>query len=138
MTRVIGVGSPFGADRLGWLAIDHLAGMSLPGCELIKLDRPGSCLLAHLRGLRKAVVIDAVALDTSPGGVSLLSFADLQRMLAPPSSHGFGLAETLALGAELGELPPALHLIGIHTGKDLVAPPRLDVAALDALLMPLL
>jgi hydrogenase maturation protease len=138
MTRVIGVGSPFGADRLGWLAIERLAGRLPPGCELIKLDRPGSSLLVHLRDSARAVVIDAVMRDDAPGSASLLSLDELERLPAPPSSHGFGLAQTLALGASLGELPPEFHLIGIHTGADPARLPALDVAALERLLLPLL
>ena len=120
------------------MAIDALAGRLPDGCELLKLDRPGSRLLAHLRDTPRAVVIDAVMLEQAPGGASLLSRDDLERLPDPPSSHGFGLAQTLALGASLGELPSVLHLIGIHTGADPTQLPALDVAALERLLLPLL
>ncbi|MCU7844512.1 MAG: hydrogenase maturation protease [Candidatus Thiodiazotropha sp. (ex Monitilora ramsayi)] len=138
MIRVIGVGSPFGADQLGWMAIDHLATLGLVECELLKLDRPGSRLLDHFRDVSSVVVIDAVAVNDRPGGVSALSLSDLQQIQCTPSSHGFGLAETLALGGQLGKLPTDFHLIGIHTGETLSAVPILDLASLEALVLPLI
>lgn len=138
MTRVIGVGSPFGADRLAWLAVDHLSTLQLADCELIKLDRPGSQLLNHFHDGSKVILIDAVALDETPGGVSLLALADLQRISTSTSSHGFGVAQTLALGAELGQIPPDFYLVGIHTGMALSELPSLDVDALEHLVLPLI
>lgn len=138
MTRVIGVGSPFGADQLGWMAVDHLATLGLVSCELLKLDRPGSLLLNHLRDVSSVVVIDAVAVSERPGDVSPLSLSDLQQIQRTPSSHGIGLAETLALGRQLGQLPSDLHLFGIHTGGALSVAPTLDLASLEELVLPLI
>jgi hydrogenase maturation protease len=138
MTKVIGVGSPFGADRLGWMAIDHLAQVGPADCEWLKLDRPGSRLLDHFEPNSAALVIDAVAWSEQPGEVRRLSLSDLQQFQDRSSSHGFGLAETLALGAELGRLPQDLHLIGINAGGDLNQLPQIDFAALDRLVLPLI
>ncbi|MCU7851548.1 MAG: hydrogenase maturation protease [Candidatus Thiodiazotropha sp. (ex Monitilora ramsayi)] len=138
MIRVIGVGSPFGADRLAWLAVDHLSTLQLSECELIKLDRPGSQLLNYFREVLKVILIDAVALDETPGGASLLAPVDLQQISVSTSSHGFGVAQTLALGTQLGQMPPDFHLIGIHTGIALSELPSLDVEALERLVLPLI
>lgn len=138
MTRLIGVGSPFGADRLAWLAVDHLSALQLPDCELIKLDRPGSQLLNYFHDGSKVILIDAVALDETPGGVSQLVLADLQLISASTSSHGFGVAQTLSLGMQLGQIPLDFHLIGIHTGKTLSELPSLDVEGLERLVLPLI
>jgi hydrogenase maturation protease len=134
--KVIGVGSPFGADRLGWLAVDHLAKVGPADCEWFKLDRPGSRLLDYLKRPDRVVIIDAVVWGEQPGGIRRLSLSDLQRFQGLSSSHGFGLAETLALGAELDRLPQALQLFGIHSGDDLTQTPQIDLEALERLVLP--
>ncbi|MEJ2453524.1 MAG: hydrogenase maturation protease [Candidatus Thiodiazotropha sp.] len=138
MTRILGVGSPFGADRLAWDAIDHLSGMDLGEVELVKLDRPGSGLLAYFNGVEQLILLDAVLLDTEPGGVSLLDPGQLDGLPSATSSHGFGVAQALELGQRLGCLPGRLQLVGIHTGADLSTPPNLDTAGLERLIRCLL
>jgi hydrogenase maturation protease len=138
MTRILGVGSPFGADRLAWEAIDHLAGMGLDDCELFKLDRPGSGLLAFFTGVDSLILLDAVALETAPGGVSLLDPMLLQRLDSNTSSHGFGVAQAIDLAKQLDQLPDSLQIVGIHTGADLSSPPVLDTEALEKLIKILL
>ncbi len=138
MTRILGVGSPFGADRLAWDAIDHLSGMDLGEVELVKLDRPGSGLLAYFHGVEQLILLDAVLLDTEPGGVSLLDPGQLDGLPSTTSSHGFGVAQALELGQRLGCLPGRLRLVGIHTGADLSAPPNLDTLGLERLIRSLL
>jgi hydrogenase maturation protease len=138
MTRILGVGSPFGADRLAWEAVDHLAGLSLDSCELIKLDRPGSGLLAYFEAVEHLILLDAVAFDTEPGGVSLLDPAQLERLSPGTSSHGFGLVQAIDLADKLNQLPRRLQIVGIHTGADLSTPPPLDTKALESLLRSLL
>jgi hydrogenase maturation protease len=138
MTRILGVGSPIGADRLAWEAIDHLAGMGLNECELLKLDRPGSGLLAYFTGVDSLILLDAVALDSTPGGVSLLDPMRLQRLDACTSSHGFGVAQAIGLAEQLDQLPERLQIVGIHTGADLSTPPILDTEALEKLIRILL
>ncbi|MGD8909985.1 MAG: hydrogenase maturation protease [Chromatiales bacterium] len=138
MTRILGVGSPFGADRLAWEAIDHLAGMGMDNCELLKLDRPGSGLLAYFTGVDSLILLDAVVLDTTPGGVSLLDGVQLRRLDSCTSSHGFGVVQAIDLAEKLGQLPERLQIVGIHTGADLSTPPVLDTEALEALIGDLL
>ncbi|MEW8585330.1 MAG: nitrogen fixation protein, partial [Candidatus Thiodiazotropha sp.] len=72
MIRILGVGSPFGADQLAWQAIDHLAGLELEDCELLKLDRPGSGIVSYFHGVDQVVIIDAVRACERPGGVRAL------------------------------------------------------------------
>jgi len=138
MTRVIGVGSPFGADRLAWVAIDHLQRLGLAGCELIKLDRPGPLLLAQFQGVETVVLLDALVSEEAPGRASPLTLEELQQAGGTTSSHGFGVAQTLVLAARLGELPPRLHIIGLHTGANPAELPELDRESLESTLLPLL
>ncbi|MEL0583533.1 MAG: hydrogenase maturation protease [Candidatus Thiodiazotropha sp. (ex. Lucinoma kazani)] len=138
MNRILGIGSPFGADQLGWIAIDMLLTCHLPDCELIKLDRPGSSLLDYFRGVKCVVLIDAVGQNTLPGCVGLVQIEQLDQMRCLTSSHGFGVAEAVALASQLGELPPQFYLIGIQTGADISQVPALDAPALESLIRELL
>jgi hydrogenase maturation protease len=117
---VLGIGSPFGADRLGWLAVDALASAGLetswPGLRLLKLDRPGSRLLAALDGAEQALLIDALDGPGAPGSLRRINPADLAADGAGLSGHRFGVAEALALARALGVLPPRLMLYGIQAG----------------------
>jgi hydrogenase maturation protease len=113
--RIIGIGSPVAGDDLGWLAIEWLreAGFGRRA-ELLTLDRPGTALLDHLQPDTHVILIDAMDADLASGTVRELPLADLIVRARPPSSHGLGVAETLALARALGTLPQRLHIIGIQ------------------------
>ncbi|MCU7930823.1 MAG: hydrogenase maturation protease [Candidatus Thiodiazotropha sp. (ex Codakia rugifera)] len=138
MNRILGIGSPFGADQLGWIAIDMLLTCHLPNSELIKLDRPGSALLDYFRGVNRVILIDAVEKNIRPGCVGLVQVEQLDQVRCLTSSHGFGVAEAVALASQLGELPPELHLIGIQTGMDISQVPAFDAPALESLVRELI
>ncbi len=138
MTRLLGVGSPFGADRLAWEAIDHLAALGLGECELVKLDRPGSSLLAWFDGVEHLILLDALAVDSDAGSPRLLDPRELDRLAPGTSSHGFGVAQALDLAAQLDQLPDRVDILGIATGADLSRLPDLDRQALENLVRSLL
>jgi hydrogenase maturation protease len=145
--RIIGIGSPFGDDRVGWDAVEALAASGLlkryPAgtVDACCCDRPGS-LLALLRDVDVAIVIDAMRCGVSVGTVRKLAAHEL----APPggvvSSHGISVAENIALGRALSLLPPTLLLYGIEALRAAPAtepdqevraaiPELLDAIALD-------
>lgn len=117
--RIIGVGSPIGDDRIGWQAIDALAELGLAATypaglvTLKKLDRPGPGLLEHMRGADLAIIIDALVCAEEPGSVVALRPDEIARQEGLLSGHGLGVAETMALGQVLGDLPDRLLLLGI-------------------------
>lgn len=119
-TRVIGLGSPSGDDRIGWLAVRRLrraAGPQPPhGLDFIVLDRPGTRLLEAMRGADAVVLADAVRSGAAPGTLHRLDAAALMRSRQALSSHDLGVAAAVALAEALGELPAALVLIGIEIG----------------------
>jgi hydrogenase maturation protease len=113
---VIGVGSPFGADRLGWQVVEQLQkeyGES--AIDFLTLDRPGVALLEWMRGYGQVVLIDAVLVDEI--GERPHRHLDREALIAHSteklSSHGSGIAEAVALGEVLGELPAEIELIGV-------------------------
>jgi hydrogenase maturation protease len=138
MRRILGIGSPFGADQLAWQAIDHLAGLELADCELLKLDRPGSQIVGYFHGVEQVVIIDALRISDSPGSVAVIGPEALLREQCMTSSHGFGVSEALALAGQLGELPSRLHMIGIQTGEDPARLPAIDLPMLESLVHSIL
>lgn len=135
---VAGIGSPFGADRAGWQAVEvWRAG---PGAarfdavDCVFWDRPGTALLPEVSDRSRVVLVDALAGGGKPGTVH--RFTALEPLRAehrPLSSHGVGLAEALALAAALGDLPEQWTVLAVAADPDGDVPP-LDpaVAAIDA------
>ncbi len=121
-TAILGIGSPHGDDRAGWIAIEALE-VALPACERAAagvathvLDHPATALLGHLRGVERAIVIDALRGGDAPGTIAFVQPGSLRRDATRASTHGVGVAEVLALGAILQILPPELTVIGIAVG----------------------
>ena len=117
--HIVGVGSPFGDDRLGWAAVETLqrsaalAAAGGGGISFAVLDRPGALLLAHWHDADRVIVVDAVRSGAPPGTRHRLE-PDAWAAAEPVSSHGFGLAAALELARALGDLPPHLVLYGIE------------------------
>lgn len=121
MLHVIGIGSPFGDDSIGLLLIDELRRTEIlqpylgQELELLQLDRPGAALLAQLERMDRVVIIDAVVSGGVVGQLHCWSDpAMVEQNCGFCSSHGFGLAQSLALGRVLGSLPPQLQVFGIE------------------------
>lgn len=128
MTRadclLIGIGSPVVGDDLGWQAVAWLQenwfllqeNESLPASQprFLTLDRPGAGLLEYLHADLPTVLIDAMLSGSPPGSIRVLELAELLQQARPPSSHHFGVAESLALAQALNGLPQSLRLLGIE------------------------
>jgi len=81
---------------------------------------PGVGLLDLLEGADAAVLVDAVQSGAKPGTLHKFSESDLAAFLdGADSAHGWGVAETLALGRQLDleRLPPEIVIIGIEAGQ---------------------
>jgi hydrogenase maturation protease len=137
---IIGLGSPFGDDRLGWVALEALqasAALAAAGggnISFATLDRPGPSLLAQWRGADHVIVVDAVRSGAPPGTRHRLEPAEVA-VPESVSSHGFGLAAALELARALNELPPRLVVYGMEidpscAGPSLSAPVRRALPAL--------
>lgn len=119
MLRVIGIGSPYGADRIGWLAIERLRASEAAArwgarVQFRTADRPGAGLLAQWRGAGRVILIDAMLTGAAPGTVRRFAAPELAQAPALLSSHGFGVRAALALAAALGERPARLTVFGVE------------------------
>jgi len=115
VVRVIGVGNPLrGDDGVGVAVAGRLAGERMPpGVEVVDGGTGGLTLLGLMEGASRVVLVDAADLGRPPG--SILRVADADLALGEPGGcaplHGVGVADALALGAELGTLPPLVLLL---------------------------
>jgi hydrogenase maturation protease len=118
--HIIGVGSPFGDDRLGWAAAESLQRSSVlnslePGRIAISiLDRPGAMLLALWDEADHVILMDGVRSGAVPGTRHRLTAGDVTDTRIPATSHGFGIAAALQLAQVLENLPNRLLLRGIE------------------------
>lgn len=119
--RIIGVGNPLMADDgLGIAAAERLAALVWPqGIEVLDGGTGGLTLLDLFAQARGVILLDAVAMGAAPGTLRRFSAEDLAALPAAApglSLHGGGLGEVLALGRELGMLPP-LVLFGVEPAR---------------------
>lgn len=117
--RVLGIGSPFGDDRIGWLAAEALEKVFDPARVSVSMhDRPGARLVSLMHGAEQVVLIDGVCTGAAPGTLHRLEGEAIGAAVSRCSStHGFGLAEAIKLAQKLGGLPPCLVLWGAEIGE---------------------
>lgn len=119
--HILGIGSPFGDDQAGWLVIDELqkriASGKLPNeaISLSKCDRPNPGILSEIQTADYVYLIDAVITGDVPIGV-IKEFNQEQIINTKKliSTHGISIAETLAIGKALGNLPENIGCYGIE------------------------
>ncbi len=124
---VIGIGSPFGADRLGWEVVERLPAA---GDDVVFecWDGPLAGLVERFRDLDAAVLVDAALNGGVPGECRTLASDQLEGQGLCWSSHGFGLADAVALGRALNALPAQLSIVAAEVGDPaLPAPPEAAV-----------
>lgn len=118
--HIIGTGSPFGDDRLGWAAAEALRDSAVihtvaPGrMEISILDRPGAMLPMRWQEADIVILLDAVRSGATPGTRHRLDVRDLSGAGTLCSSHGFGVASAIGLAQALGNMPSRLVLRGME------------------------
>jgi hydrogenase maturation protease len=121
-TGLLGIGSPFGLDRLGWMVADVLAysnTLKERGVTIEALDRPGTRLLSYMAPFQSVILVDAVVSHDPPGKLYCFNAQEIQDCEHLRSSHDIGIKSTLALGAALNQLPENLVFYGINIGENL-------------------
>jgi hydrogenase maturation protease len=114
VTRIIGLGSPYGDDQVGWRVIELLRGRLPDAIDLLALDRPGAALINWMRQVEHLVLIDAVVSGETPGSLVKLQPADLQPANERLSSHSLALTDAFQLAERLDCLPQRVDIYGIE------------------------
>ncbi len=121
--RIIGVGSPFGADRIGWDVADALArdpwfeSLSPERVSVSRADRPGIRLLDWLAAPGLVILIDAMRGGATPGTARCFDGRALPAAAGFATTHDFGIKAALDLAGALGEIAPVVRVFGIEIGE---------------------
>ncbi len=116
---VIGLGNEHrGDDRLGLDVVRALRGRLAGSARLVEGPGDLTDLLALWSDEDRVIVVDAVRSGRPPGTVYRVEVADgaLPSRLRTTSTHGFSLADAVALGRSLGRFPRSLTIFGIEAG----------------------
>ncbi len=138
--RIIALGAELARDDgAALLAADLLARDPELRAEVIRAGRPGPALIDHLvdpvGSGRPVLLLDVIRAGLEPGQLLTLRLDELLVAAVPGSSlssHGFGAAEALRLGAALGRPLPPGQFVGLE-GLDFRAGPGLSPAVEAAL-----
>lgn len=118
---IIGIGSPFRGDQIGWDVVEAIEEDDICGrypfgiVETFRCASPAG-LLQLLSEADAAILIDATRSGAAPGSVRRIDVGDLRTETEKFSTHGWSVAESLALGQVLELLPATLILYGVEVG----------------------
>jgi hydrogenase maturation protease len=108
---VVGIGNrERGDDGFGPAVAQRLRGRVPPTVRILERSGDALTLIDDWDRIPSVIVIDAMAPISRPGRVHRIDLTDstLPIGFAPPSSHAFGVAETVELARNLGRLPKLL------------------------------
>lgn len=114
--RVIGVASPFGADRIGWDVVEALGRWEqLPArVALSRCARPDGELLGALAVPGLLILIDAMRSGRSPGTVRRFTAVEVMAGEYMISTHSFGIKSAMSLAEALASLKAEVWVCGIE------------------------
>lgn len=116
--KVIGVGNAWrGDDAVGLLVARRLRADQLPKVEIAECRGTVTAVREAWKDAAGVIVVDAVVAGGPPGAIYRFDAhgdGALVKLSRSPSSHGWGVAEALALGKVLQDLPPYLIIYGIE------------------------
>ncbi|QBR84804.1 hydrogenase maturation protease [Legionella israelensis] len=115
--RVLGIGSPFGDDQVGWHVVNLLKQQIGPDSGQLLItacDRPGTRILELMRSADKVFLIDAVMTGAPAGTLHYLKNEEIISFTNGLSTHGIGIIDAIEIGKALNELPKQIILYGIE------------------------
>ncbi|NOZ55111.1 MAG: hydrogenase maturation protease [Gammaproteobacteria bacterium] len=117
-TLIVGLGSPYGDDQVGWMACERLKMEigHLPAMKFVICDRSGIEWMTKLSSAGQVIFIDAMRSGKKPGTVRKidLSTAEWSEYPARLSSHGINIKDAIDVAQSLGELPEIISAWGIE------------------------
>ena len=118
---ILGVGNPFRRDDgIGPAVIQALQSADgLQDADLLDGGTDGFSLLEYIKKYAEVLVVDAVDMGMTPGSIRRFSPAEAKMTIQADalSTHGFGLAEVIALMETLG-IGTNLIILGVQV-KDI-------------------
>ena len=111
LALVVGIGnSDRGDDGVGPRVARRLRGRVPTGVSVLECEGDALALIQDWEGVASVILVDAMSPISEPGRVHRLDLARnrLPVGFAPPSTHIFGLAETVELARGLTRLPQSL------------------------------
>jgi hydrogenase maturation protease len=116
-TGVLGIGNcDRGDDAVGRIVARLLHRRAPATVRIVEHDGEATAVLAELQALRQVWVIDAAQSGAPAGTIHRIdcSVTDAAALSGSVSSHGFGVAEAIALARALGTLPPLCIVYAIE------------------------
>ena len=116
---VVGIGNlDRGDDGVGRLVARKLVGAMPDDVEVIEHDGETASLLDRIEGVQAAYLVDACVSGAPSGTVRRIDIhaEPLPGLQFGLSTHGFGLAEAIALGDALGRLPARCVIFAVEAG----------------------
>jgi hydrogenase maturation protease len=115
--RVIGVGNPYRSDDAAGLAISRIvAEAAAPDVRVYEHDGEPARLLDLWAGADLTYVADMTRSGAEPGTVHWVNITEQNLPFDPGhrSSHHLSIAEAVAFGRVLSQLPTQLVLVGVE------------------------
>jgi hydrogenase maturation protease len=116
LIRVVGLGSPFGDDRVGWVAAEA-AGRADGNLDVRLCAHAGELLGALLSPVDRIIVVDGMRSGAAPGTWRRLSPEMLPEPGAALSSHSTDVAQALAMVRALGATHAPVTLFAVEVDK---------------------
>lgn len=120
LIKILGIGSPFGDDQVGWVVADSLKNKLSRDQEAYQMvsiecyDRPGVRLIELISSAKTVFLIDAVKSECAIGTIHRLKNDEIYEFKNMLSTHAMGVAQALELGNSLKVLPEEIILYGIE------------------------
>lgn len=118
--KVLGIGSPFGDDQVGWKVAEALKQQISMHANMSQYviieshDRPGVRLIELMSGASTVFIIDAVKSSSEIGTIHRFKNNEILESENRLSTHDMGVAQALQLGSALNALPDNIILYGIE------------------------
>lgn len=118
--KVLGIGSPFGDDQVGWNVAEalkqHLSVYSdiSTYVHIETIDRPGIRLIELIRTFNTVFLIDAVKSSSALGTIHQFTKEDIIDCAPRLSTHNISILQALHMANALNELPHQLLFYGVE------------------------